>query len=661
MNSINSIDEAFLRKLHEVVEEHISNDSFGADDLAKYAGISRSHIHRRLKTVTNQSISHFIRNIRLKKAMEMLRQTDLSISEIAYNVGFASPAYFNRCFHEQFGYPPGEIRKNPVLGPETQMNEADIDLNADSGHQTQPDEDWIFRHRKLISVFSVFILMLIPAYIIYDLFIQGKIATSAQDKSIIVLPFSNLTDNPDNQYFADGIMEDILNRLLQISDINVVSRSTSAYFRGTSLEMEEIVKLVDVRYVLTGSVSINNNKTSISVQLIDARRDRRIWSENFERALIEIMDVQNEIALKVARQLNVVLPQKGFYMDENPEALNHEAYDNYLRGRFLLHKANSEQRYDTDREALISSLSYFTKAIEADSSFVPAYAGLATAWFNLSAWGWYQPYAEGIENAKKFTAKALALDPDCAKAHVIKGAYLIWPERRFKEGQKELQLALRLDPNYSYAHQAYAQLLMITGPIEEARRHIDQCLALEPYFWVVHNLNAWICYFEGNYRNAVKSCLLARDLKSDFLENNWLMFLNYAKLGDGQHAKTELQSIAEVYYPAKKIREELDEAFKSGGIAGLFKWLVETNKHNPVRAAGFNGHPYYLAWWNVILGEKENAIFWLQKNMESSSRLYIYFNLIAQNPDFDPLRNDPRFLAIIEEIGLKPYHHRLTR
>ena len=112
----------------------------------------------------------------------------------------------------------------------------------------------------------------------------------------------------------------------------------------------------------------------------------------------------------------------------------------------------------------------------------------ANAWFNLSAWGWMKPYNTGIEKAKELSEKALKIDPKCAEAHAVKGAYLIWPERKFEEGKKELQLSLRLNPNYSFAHQAYAQLLMITGPIEEARVQMDRVAELEPYFWVVQNL-----------------------------------------------------------------------------------------------------------------------------------------------------------------------------
>lgn len=199
---------------------------------------------------------------------------------------------------------------------------------------------------------------------------------------------------------------------------------------------------------------------------------------------------------------------------------------------------------------------------------------------------------------------------------------------------------------------------MITGPIEEARKQMNLAVENEPYFWVVQNLNAWVYYFEGKHRKAIEACINARDLKPDFYENNWLLFLNYAKLGEGEKAAKELQSIASLYPAAFGYPDEIWAAYKQSGIKGLFSWLADINAHRPIPIEGMDGHPFFSAWWNAILGNKEVSIYWLKKNMESEHRLYVYLNLIATNPDFDILRNDPRFLSIIEEIGLTPYNTR---
>ena len=475
--------------------------------------------------------------------------------------------------------------------------------------------------------------------------------------SIVVLPFKNLTDDPQNQYIADGVMEDILNNLYQISELRVISRTTSEYFRDKNLTTQEIARKVKAHNVLEGSIRRYGEKIRVSVQLIDADSDQHLWSYNFDRDLNDIMGIQGEIALQVANKLNAVLSNNEILQIGKTLTQNPEAYDNYMRGRFLLNKANNEQRTDISKEGLTASLQYFEKALAVDQNFSEAYAGLARAYLSLAGWGWI-PWKEGFQKALDLCNRAIQIDPDCAEAHAVKGAYHIWGERRFEEGRKELITALQLNPNYPPAHQWYAQLLMITGPVTEARIYMDRALELEPYFWVIQNLNAWIYYFEGKNEKAIEACIAAHDLNSGYIENNWLYFLNYAKLGEGEKAMSELQKIAGTNPGSARFNDEIEEAFNKSGIEGLFSWLVNVNINKPVPVAGMTGHPFFIAWWYAILGDREESLYWLQRNMETQSRYYEFFNLIATNPDFDILRSNSRFIKIIDDIGLTQYNTR---
>jgi tetratricopeptide (TPR) repeat protein len=219
-------------------------------------------------------------------------------------------------------------------------------------------------------------------------------------------------------------------------------------------------------------------------------------------------------------------------------------------------------------------------------------------------------------------------------------------------------IAIQLNPNYPPVYQNIAQLLMITGPIEEARKFMDRALELEPYYWVLYNLNAYIYYFEGKYNEAITSCQIARDLKSDYLFNNWLLFLCYAKLGNTEKAAQELHIIVRSHPDGSRLEEEIADVADSSGVKGLFSWLIEVNINRPVPITGISGHPFLIAWWQAILGNKEEAIYWLQRNMEAKQKLSSFFDLIATNPDFDILRSDPRFQTIIEKRGLAPYNTR---
>jgi len=652
------MDQALIQKLTDIVLANLANENFGAEQLAKEAGMSRVNLYRKLESLKHKDISQFIREVRLQRAMEMLRNNEGTASEISYKVGFGSPAYFTKCFHDHYGFPPGEVRKRePVLLESEQISETNTP--AGSFHQSEPKKSLIPEVRQLsyknIVIISVGILIgLLLIFLVYFsiLKISGhdeKENVTNPAKSIVVLPFKNLSDDKETEYIAAGIEEDILNQLYKISELRVISRTTSEHFEGTKLTAGEIARKVNARNILEGSVRQYGNKVRISVQLIDAYRDDHFWSENFDRELTDIIVIQSEIAIQVALQLNTVLSEPELRRIKKINTQNPKAYDYYLRGRFLAHKSYTEQRADISEEGLMSSLKYFEKAIAADTNFAEAYASLAGVHQTLMGWGWYAPDVKRIATVEALYTKALEIDPDCAHAHSIKGGHYIWYYRLFEEGRKELQIAARLNPN-SPPHQAYAQLLMITGPIEEARIYMDKALEREPNFWVLHNLNAWIYYFEEKYKNAIDACSIARDLKSDYIFTDWLLFLNYTKLGEGIKAAEELQAIVHAATETGKYDKEIMDAFDREGIKGLFTWLIQKNINDPVPAAGLNGQPFFIAWWYAITGNKEESVYWLEKNMETPRRNYTYFNLIATNPDFDILRNDPRFLTIIKKI-----------
>lgn len=659
-------EQNFLSRLTEITEANLNNEQFGVAGLAHKMGMSRSYIHRRLKALTNQSISQFISTIRLNKAMEMLLENDSTAAEIAYEVGFSSPAYFNHCFHEHFGFPPGEVKKKH--------------FSEDSNENEKPDESLIrpdLPKRGLIAsavgvnnlswnklfLFSALIVIVFSMVgLAYFYFIKGNrldsVFNSKKELSIIVLPFKNLSDDPNNQWLADGFAEDILTSLCNITSLKVSSRTSAEQFRESTLSAPEIAKKMHVNYVLEGSVRWIGDELRITILLIDANSDKHLWSQNFDAENSDIIGIQGDIALQVANELNAVLSEDEIRQIKKNPTQNAVAYTNYLHARFLLHKANSAQRFGFDKNSVMSCIQYYEKAIAEDENFAEAYAGLASAWFQLTAWGWLPG---GFLKASEISMKALQIDPENAEAHAILGALLVWGQRNFEEGGKELMLSVQLDPNFATSRQLYAQYLMITGPIGEARRQIDIALELEPYFWVVQNLNAWIYYFEEEHDKAIEACILAHDLKPDFIENEWLFFINYAKLGEGEKAMQMLQILARYFPDSSQYAEEVREAYDESGITGLFNWLIDVNMNNPISIEGLNGHPYYIAWWNAIIGNADESVYWLQKNMETQHRLYVYLNIIATNPDFDILHDDPRFLKIVDEIGLTPYLNRQSR
>jgi TolB-like protein/AraC-like DNA-binding protein/Tfp pilus assembly protein PilF len=652
MTVSSSKDQMFIRRLRELVEANLSREDFDVEELARQAKMSRSSIHRRLRSLGKRNASHFIREIRLLKAQEMLREGLMTASEVAYRVGFSSPAYFSRCFHEYFGYPPGEEKIITVEG-DTQN---DGILPCTPGIN-QPDATDPGSNRRRVILFSAFAVAVSVILVILTLGHPGN----SMDKSIVVLPFKNLSGDPDNQYFADGIMEDILNSLYQVSDLRVISRTTSEHFRDTDLTSGEISRKLNARNVLEGSVRREDDKVRVTVQLIDGRKEQHLWSKNYDRELTDMLGLQGEIARQVAGKLDAIISDSESSRLVELPTTNPKAWDYYLRARFLLHQANDIQRFDISRKGLMASRKYYEMAIAEDTCFAEAYAGLANAWYNLSAWGWYKPYNEGIAMAVRNFTKALELDPDCAEAHTLKGSWLTYPECRFEESKTELRKALDLNPDFATAHQIYAQILMITGPIKEARKHVDRAVELEPYFWVVHNLSAWIYYFEEEYEKGIDACYTARDLNPDFVDNNWLFVLHYVRLGEGEKAATALYDLFSRYPSLSHLGDEVMEAYHKSGVNGIFTWLIDININRPIPVDGLTGHPFFVAWWYAIIGDREQSVEWLEKTILEERIPRHYFNLIATNPDFDILRGDPRFLAVIEKEGLSAYNNRPPR
>jgi TolB-like protein/AraC-like DNA-binding protein len=666
MNLALTSNKEFIQRLTELVEANLGDENFGVMELLSQTGMAQYQINRRLRAVSQKNISQFIREIRLKKAMKMLEEDGAPASEVAFKVGFSSSAYFNTCFHKYYGYPPGDVKRRLNKGADLVSSATDTE-KQELFPEAKEQSRFIRSHRRTIIFASAGILgILIIVYLVYSAFFShSKTMAGApsknQEKSIAILPFKNLSENKENQYFADGVMEGILNNLFRVRELRVISRTSVEQFRESTMSSPQIGEKLGINYLLEGSVERDTNEVRVFVQLIDARKDQHIYSEQFDRKLTDIFAIQSDIAKQIANELDAILSDEEIMKLKKMPTKSPEAYDYYLKGRFLFNKATDEHRIDIGKDGLMGSISYFEKAIAADTNFAEAYSVLAHSWFDLASWGWLgDRYRDGILKAKEISDKALEIDPASSEAHTVKGAYLIWSQGKFEEGRKELKIAIQLNQNNSWAHQCYAQLLMITGPIEEARIHMERVLELEPNYWVIHNLNAWIYYFEEKYNKGIKACVRALELNPGFTENNWLFFLNYAKMGEGEKAAAELQTIVRKNPVSAKYADEIPKAYKKSGIPGLFVWLIELNMKRPVPDEGLNGHPFFIAWWYAILGDREHAIYWLEKNMERNMEPY-YTSLIATNPDFDILRSVPRFLAIIEQTGLSRYNTRKAK
>ena len=301
----------------------------------------------------------------------------------------------------------------------------------------------------------------------------GSVPTSIE-QSVAVLPFDNMSGDPDNEYFSDGITEELLNALAHIPDLRVPGRTSSFAFKGQNITIQQIADTLDVAHVLEGSVRRDGERVLIAAQLVDARADTRIWSETFERELTDIFAIQREIATAIADQLQVTLSgdQQRRLVPEATEST--EAHEAYLRGRYFWNQRTPA--------ALQTAFTQFRRAIDVDPNYAEAYSGLADSYNVADGYARtaeQRNYRTNVEQGLIAARRAVSLAPDLGMAHASLG-FALFLSGAWDISERELNLAIELSPGYATAHQWYAMFLWSTGGVIEGLAHTEQAVLLDP-------------------------------------------------------------------------------------------------------------------------------------------------------------------------------------
>jgi TolB-like protein/AraC-like DNA-binding protein len=642
MSGVTSSDLAFINRLTEIILANLENEHFDVDELAHEAGMSRSYILQRLTSTTSKSTTQFIREVRLRQAMEMLQHEGKTAAEVAYCVGFSSPAYFNTCFHEFYGYPPGKVAKNSVSKPET---EDDTHALEPITFEVKPLPEIAKRsirnfpglHLLIYSGFGL-LLLLGLAFLLYSTFYKNtntlaNHSLKSKDKSISVLPFISLSKVEENQYFAEGVAENILNNLIKIRELKVVAINPVIKFSQNPLDIPGIASKLGVNFLLTGSVQRFGNRVLVIVQLIDAKHDQHIWSDKYDKQLADIFLIQSDIATQVADQLQTVLSPKEKEQIERIPTINAEAYNLYLKGRYFL----SRRTYDWIKKGI----EYFEKAIQTDPNYALAYAGLGDGYDFMAGQGLYTHKDEELDKAKRYLHKALELDKNLAEAHASLGRLLTFEEWNWEEAEKELTLAIRLNPNYAQAHLYYSLLLDAFGDSEKGREQIDLALELDPLSPMIHVISATLFYNEEKFEASLMECREAESL-ANYGWIHEIIFAIYYRQGNGKEALDELQKILLLNTLTAKYYNVVSEVYATSGLNGLTKWIIKNKKVIP--------------GWYALFGYKEKALAGLEEFLREGPTTYGELVRLINHLDYETLRAEPRFKAVIDKLGLTEYY-----
>ncbi len=427
------MERNFNQKLLEVVEDNLSDENFGPEQLAARMGISYSSLHRRVKENFNKTLSQLLREKRLELAKELLQKEDFSVAEVAYQVGFGSPSYFNKCFHEYFGVAPGEYKK----GRELKSNETSTSKK---------------KLTKALSYISGLFFLIVFAY----WYVGGNFSIlkieSPVEISLAVLPVKYI-GLPDYQYQAEGCMEEILDRLMKIEDLNVVSRTSVEKYRITSKSIKVIGKELKVSALLESTFQKTNEELTLYLKLYKTENERLIWRKKFEGNSENASVFHSEAAQMVAQELHVQLtPQEKQFLVKISDT-NVEARDYFQQGmnQYFIYQLDN-----TKKEYLEKAAGFFEKALALDSTHAPSYAGLATMYWekNYNATYFDENF---LDSAFQLAQSALDYDEHLEEAYLIRGKYF-YEMNEDRKALKEILKALEINPNLWEAYSVLSQI-----------------------------------------------------------------------------------------------------------------------------------------------------------------------------------------------------------
>jgi TolB-like protein/AraC-like DNA-binding protein len=472
MNRLTSNDHEFKKKLTDIILANLENENFGAKELARHAGISSFKLNSKLRLIAQKTINQYIREVRLQRAMEMLQSKTGTASEIGYKVGFNSPAYFNTCFSEHFGYPPGEVKRKGLDSSEENGEGFTVEQITIQQDQTgtQPPK-WYKQLRRLASLAAVTILLIIISiYSFKREIFENLISSTAgrqknQDKSIAVLPFINDSHDPDNVYFINGVLEAILDNLAKIKDLEVRPRTSIEKYRNNkSKSTPQIARELGVNYIIEGSGQKIGDQVSIYIQLIEASSDKHLFSQRYNMKLEDIFTLQSEVALRVASEI------KGVMSIEERESISKHptnsvaAWEMYSRGYELRNIAELENNIGNDKHAE----DYFKRAILLDSAYAEPYVQL----------GWISITYNKFDSAFSYADKALHYDNKNSNAYILRG-WLLGGKSLNKEAEKAFNLAILYNPNCSPAYDLLGDIYYNRGDSYKAIKNKLKAVKLE--------------------------------------------------------------------------------------------------------------------------------------------------------------------------------------
>ncbi len=467
----------------------------------------------------------------------------------------------------------------------------------------------------------------------------GGSGTSPRIESLAILPLSNLSGDPDQEYFADGMTEALITELAQVGELKVISRTSAMQFKGAALPLTEIGRALGVDAVVEGSVLREGDRVRITAQLIDAGSDEHLWADSYQRDLRDVLELQREVARSIAERIHLRLTPEGRARLDRTDTIAPDAYEAYLRGRYF------SARMDAD--AFRTALSHFGRAIERAPHHAAAHAGAATCYHLLAGYSALPP-AQGYERARSLAARALELDDRNAEAHKVLAVVAFEYDWDWQTAERYFRRALELNPNYAIARADYAWSLSYLGRHRAAVDQAQRAADLDPLSLAIGVVVGEALLGAGRVDEAIGKLRGVLEMDPHFVRAHSVLAVAYEKKGMLDEAIAANEKAVELSGGFLNYRARLSRV---RALAGEQSEALRLLDELTDRAGREYVSPINFALACIGLGRHDRAIDWLEKAYDERS---VYLIVADTSPLFDPLRSEPRFQAILRRMNFPP-------
>jgi TolB-like protein/Tfp pilus assembly protein PilF len=460
---------------------------------------------------------------------------------------------------------------------------------------------------------------------------------SRSGPSIAVLPFRDMSPGKDQDYFGEGIAEDIISNLTKIRGLRVVARTSSFSFKDSPNDIKEIGGKMGVSSILEGSIRKIEDRIRITAQLIDVESGYHLWSERYDRVMKDMFQIQDEISLSIADRLEVRIGDDMTATQARHQTENPDAYCQYLKGRYFWNMRTGE--------SLTKAIGFFERALETDDNYALAYAGMSDVYRALPDYTSFSPQ-EAYERARGYANKAIEIDDSLSEAHTSL-AVILNNTFDWEGAEREFKKAIEINPGYSTAHHWFALYYMYRARFSEALKEIEMAYSLDPLSLAINRDTGTVYYYAGRYDEAIEALQKTLELDPNFSLVHELLGRIFLKQGLYEKALEEFNKEKGFSRSRRPILDAwIMIAYMDMGMKEDAERLLEELR---TKAAGEYISPYCLSWIYFALGDSEKGFQWLEKSYEERDS---WLCEIKVEPVFENVREDARFLVLLKKVGL---------